>query len=83
MIRGAISALAEREGRLAAHCAVRQAPLQAGLFDRRAVQRAEAHAQAATLLLEETESRVDALSRIDVRPHFEIVAVHPGHWDGR
>jgi hypothetical protein len=76
----ALSTLATRESRLAASYADRHENIQPGLFDRRAVRRAEAQERAAAQLMDETQTRLGGLAQIDLRPAFEIVAIHPGWW---
>jgi hypothetical protein len=74
-VRQAFSELAARELALAG--AERGGPrsLQAGLFDRRAVQQADARERAATSLMQETQARVQVLTELDLRREFEVLAV--------
>jgi superfamily II DNA or RNA helicase len=77
-IRQALSALATRESKLAASYADWHETVQPGLFDRRAVRRAEARDRAAAQLIDETHTRVESLIHINLRHAFDIVAIHSG-----
>lgn len=79
-VRQSFSELAARELRLVGAETGTHRSLQAGLFDRRAVRQADARDRAATSLMEETQARVRALTELDLRREFEVLAVDFGNW---